>query len=130
MYAIRSYYALRKKPGVEVTGSVPDMRTYLAAANICVVPLKIARGIQNKVLEGMAMEKPIIATPGAATGLKAEPGKEIIVAENGSEMASAIIELLGDIDKQRALGVNASVITSYSIHYTKLYDDNNLVIKC
>jgi len=99
--------ALKKTPGVEVTGSVPDMRTYLAAATLCVVPLKIARGIQNKVLEGMAMEKPVIATPGAATGLKAEPGKEIVVAENASEMASAIIELLGDVDKQRALGVRA-----------------------
>jgi len=118
--------ALKKKPGVEVTGSVPDMRTYLAAANLCVVPLKIARGIQNKVLEGMSMEKPVIATPGAATGLKAEPGKEIIVAENASEMASAIIELLGDIDKQRTLGVNARKYVerehSWATHLSRLIE--------
>jgi sugar transferase (PEP-CTERM/EpsH1 system associated) len=99
--------ALQKNPGVEVTGTVPDMREYLSDAAICVVPLQIARGIQNKVLEGMAMKKPVVATPGAATGLKAVSGKEIVVAENKTEMATVIIELLKDSEKRQRIGTCA-----------------------
>jgi sugar transferase (PEP-CTERM/EpsH1 system associated) len=98
---------LQKLPGIEVTGTVADMRDYLATATLCVVPLQIARGVQNKVLEGMAMEKPVVATPGAATGIKAIPGEEIVVAENESAMASAVIELLNDPARQRTIGASA-----------------------
>ena len=81
--------ALQKRPGIEVTGTVPDIRDYLSNAAICVAPLQIARGIQNKVLEGMAMHKAVVATPGAATGLKAVPAKEIVVADGEGDMAEA-----------------------------------------
>lgn len=99
--------ALKELPGIEVTGTIPDMRTHLATATLCVVPLQIARGIQNKVLEGMAMQKPVVATSGAATGLKAELGKEIIVADDARSMAQAIIQLLNDPARQREIGYQA-----------------------
>jgi sugar transferase (PEP-CTERM/EpsH1 system associated) len=102
-----SVLGLAKLPGVEVTGTVPDMRTHLSTATLCVVPLRIARGIQNKVLEGMATGKPVVASPGAATGLKAVPGEEIVVAVDEVEMAAAIIELLRDPERQRRIGGNA-----------------------
>ena len=98
---------LKKLPGVEVTGTVPDMRAHLAGATLCVVPLMIARGIQNKVLEGMAMAKPVVATSGAATGIKAVVGEDLIVADGAAEMAQAVIDLLGDPARQRVLGQNA-----------------------
>ena len=96
--------ALKTIPGIEVTGTVPDMRDYLATATICVVPLLIARGIQNKILEGMAMGKPVIATKGAATGIRAIDGQEIIVADDASQMAQAIIDLLGNKERLRQIG--------------------------
>jgi len=99
--------ALQKNPGIEVTGTVPDMRECLSDAAICVVPLQIARGIQNKVLEGMAMKKTVVATTGAATGLKAISGKEIVVVENKEEMATVIINLLADKDRCQRVGENA-----------------------
>lgn len=95
---------LGKIEGVEVTGTVPDMRAYLASANVCVVPLLIARGIQNKVLEAMAMAKPVVATFGAATGTKAEHGHEIIVANDEIVMASEIITLLGNSERCHSIG--------------------------
>lgn len=98
---------LKKLPGVEVTGTVPDMRAHLAGATLCVVPLMIARGIQNKVLEGMAMAKPVVATRGAATGIKAVVGEDLIVADGAEAMAKAVIDLLGDPEGQRILGQNA-----------------------
>jgi len=99
--------ALKKRPGIEVTGSVPDMRVHLASATLCVVPLLIARGIQNKVLEGMAMQKPVVATAGAAAGLKAIPGEEVIVVEDSAAMVREIVQLLKDPERQQAIGQNA-----------------------
>jgi sugar transferase (PEP-CTERM/EpsH1 system associated) len=98
---------LQKISGIEVTGTIPDMRAHLATATLCVVPLQIARGIQNKVLEGMAMQKPVVATPGAATGLKAVFGTEIVVAEDNTAMAQAIIDLLNNPERQREIGRKA-----------------------
>ena len=115
---------LKKLPGVEVTGTVPDMRAHLAGATLCVVPLMIARGIQNKVLEGMAMAKPVIATSGAATGIKAVVGEDLIVADGVAAMAQAVIDLLGDPERQRILGQNARAYVerahSWAAHLQRL----------
>ncbi|WP_137938924.1 TIGR03087 family PEP-CTERM/XrtA system glycosyltransferase [Chitinivorax sp. B] len=73
--------ALGQLPGVKVTGSVPDIRPYIAYATLAVAPLRIARGVQNKVLEAMAMAKLIIASPQAAEGIEATRGRDFLVAE-------------------------------------------------
>src|SRR5690606_11948467 len=66
--------ALAQTPGVRVTGFVPDVRDHVAAASVCVAPLHIARGVQNKVLEAMAMARPVVCTPQALEGIPAEHG--------------------------------------------------------
>lgn len=85
---------LAEQPGILVTGGVPDVRPYLAHARAAALPLKIARGIQNKVLEAMAMQLPVLATPGAMTGIQAFPGFEPTVSEQADELANAAIRLL------------------------------------
>lgn len=82
--------------GVEVTGRVPDVRPYLAHAAMVVAPLRIARGIQNKVLEGMAMGKAVVATPQALEGIVAEVGKEVLVGEDPAAQAELVLRLLQD----------------------------------
>jgi sugar transferase (PEP-CTERM/EpsH1 system associated) len=77
--------ALRRVPGVHVSGSVPDIRPYLQHATLVVAPLQVARGVQNKVLEAMAMEKIVIATPQALEGISAVPGAEVIGADGVAE---------------------------------------------
>ncbi|MES2740004.1 MAG: TIGR03087 family PEP-CTERM/XrtA system glycosyltransferase [Pseudomonadota bacterium] len=69
-------------PGVVVTGAVPDTRPYLAHAAMAVAPLRIARGVQNKVLEAMAMQKTVLASPQALEGIDAVPGGEVLVAHD------------------------------------------------
>ncbi|MBT5047939.1 MAG: TIGR03087 family PEP-CTERM/XrtA system glycosyltransferase [Rhodospirillaceae bacterium] len=82
-------------PGVHVTGSVPDIRPYMAHADIIVAPLRLARGIQNKVLEAMAMARPIIASPEALEGIEAEIGRDIISADGAQAFVEQTINLLG-----------------------------------
>lgn len=82
--------ALGEREGVLVTGRVDDVRPYLAHARAVVAPLRIARGIQNKVLEGMAMAKPVVATPQAMEGIQARAGEEVMIAADDLAMIAAI----------------------------------------
>ena len=85
---------LAERPGIVVTGSVPDVRPYLAHAHAAVLPLRIARGIQNKALEAMAMQLPLIATPGAMTGIQPFPGFAPTISEDADTLAAAAIDVL------------------------------------
>jgi sugar transferase (PEP-CTERM/EpsH1 system associated) len=89
---------------VIVTGAVPDIRSWLAAADVVVAPLRIARGIQNKVLEAMAMARPVVASPAAYEGIDAEPGRDLIVADSAEEQAAAIAGLLADPTRAATIG--------------------------
>lgn len=86
--------ALAELPRVHVTGSVPDTRPYLAHAAVAVAPLRIARGIQNKVLEAMAMARPVVASPEAYEGVHAIAGRDLLVADGAEAMASAVTQVL------------------------------------
>ena len=91
-------------PRTIVTGAVPDVRSWLAAADVVAAPLRIARGIQNKVLEAMAMARPVVAAPAAFEGIEAEPGRHLLVADGAKAQAEAIAGLLGDPERARAMG--------------------------
>ncbi|MBP0445133.1 TIGR03087 family PEP-CTERM/XrtA system glycosyltransferase [Roseomonas sp. SSH11] len=82
--------ALASRPGVQVTGAVPDIRPFIAHAAVAVAPLRIARGIQNKVLEAMAMARPVVASPEAYEGVRAVAGQDLLVAASPAEMAARI----------------------------------------
>jgi sugar transferase (PEP-CTERM/EpsH1 system associated) len=92
---------------VFVTGAVADMRSWLAAADIVVAPLKLARGIQNKVLEAMAMAKPVVASAAAFEGIEAVPGRDLLVADDSMATAEMIDGLLAAPDRAAAMGAAA-----------------------
>lgn len=106
--------ALAARPGVRVTGRVADVRPYLARADIAVAPLRLARGIQNKVLEAMAMAKPVLATPEALEGIDAEIGSEVVRAAGADGLAEAALAMLARDDRD-ALGraARACVVSRY-----------------
>jgi sugar transferase (PEP-CTERM/EpsH1 system associated) len=97
--------ALGRMDGVRVTGEVADVRGWLAEAAVVVAPLLLARGIQNKVLEGMAMARPVVASSEAAEGI--DHGGTIHVARDAEAMAAAILGLLDDPEAAAALGMRA-----------------------
>ncbi|MEO0871965.1 MAG: TIGR03087 family PEP-CTERM/XrtA system glycosyltransferase [Pseudomonadota bacterium] len=97
--------ALHGKYGVRVWGEVPDVRPFLAAASCVIVPLQIARGVQNKVLEAMAMECPVLLTPEAATGIDARDGEEWMVAPaDAHAMLDRFRQLWADPQAAHAMG--------------------------
>jgi glycosyltransferase involved in cell wall biosynthesis len=94
--------ALANLPGVFVTGRVTDIRPYIAHATASVAPMRIARGIQNKVLEAMAMARPAVVTPDALEGIDAVAGSELLLAESPEAFAQACIACAAP--EARALG--------------------------
>lgn len=103
----RQVLELRHCDGVAVTGTVADVRPYLQHAALAVAPLRIARGIQNKVLEAMAMQKAVVATPQALEGINARPDTEVIAAPDGKQFAQRITALLRDAEWRTAMGLAA-----------------------
>ena len=98
---------LAKLPGVEVIGSVPDVRPWVAKSRIVVAPLRIARGIQNKVLEAMAMGKAVVASPEALAGLDVTPDANVVVARDAKQWTEQLVRLLQDDDATRNFALAA-----------------------
>lgn len=105
--AVRGLSAI---PGVFVTGAVADIRPYLAHATAAVAPLRIARGVQNKVLEAMAMAKPVLATPEAMEGIRADPALESLIVQGREQAIACALRLLngpeqgiGELGRQSVL---------------------------
>jgi sugar transferase (PEP-CTERM/EpsH1 system associated) len=86
--------ALAAVPGVTVTGAIDDTRDYIAHADCIAAPLRVARGIQNKVLEAMAMEKPVVASTQAAQGIPGMAASELAVAEGAAGIADSVVAVL------------------------------------
>jgi sugar transferase (PEP-CTERM/EpsH1 system associated) len=97
---------LARITGVRVTGQVADVRPYLRHAAAVVAPLRIARGIQNKVLEGMAMAKPTVVTPAALEGIAAVPDEEVLLASDADQFADRVVAAVS-AGADAAFGVNA-----------------------
>ncbi|TFW29679.1 TIGR03087 family PEP-CTERM/XrtA system glycosyltransferase [Massilia arenosa] len=105
--------ALASLPGVKVTGTVPDVRPYVAHAALSVAPLRIARGIQNKVLEAMAMAKTVVVSPQALEGIEAAPGREVLLAEDAGSFAAQVIAALDAPDAAIGHAARDTVETRY-----------------
>lgn len=102
-------------PGVQVTGAVDDVRTWLGAADVVVAPLRIARGIQNKVLEAMAMARSVVVSPAAAEGIDAEAGVHFYIESDVTAEAGRVCSLLDEPLDARKTGAaaRAHVIRHY-----------------
>lgn len=99
--------ALNAMAGVHVWGRVDDIRPWLKAADMALVPLDIARGVQNKVLEAMAMELPVVLTSAAANGIHAVAGHHFAVADSDEALAAQVNRLADTPHLGKAMGIDA-----------------------
>jgi sugar transferase (PEP-CTERM/EpsH1 system associated) len=95
---------LGELPGVTVTGTVPDVRPYLAASSVAIAPLRVGSGTRLKILEALAMRKAMVSTSVGYEGLSLVPGKHLIVADRPQEIAQAIVALMNNPEMRAALG--------------------------
>ena len=105
--------ALASLPQVMVTGTVPDVRPYVAHAALCVAPLRIARGIQNKVLEAMSMAKTVVVSPQALEGIKAAPGRELLLADGIDATVAQVNAALAAPDPAIGRAAREAVVSLY-----------------
>lgn len=115
---------------VDVTGEVEDVRPYLAAASVFVAPMVSGSGIKNKVLEAMAMARPVVVTPLAVEGLPVRSGQDALVADGAAQLAAAIIRLLRDPEGQTRMGKAARSLVEQrytweacAARYEQLYEE-------
>ena len=99
--------SLHNGNGITATGFVDDMRPYYRMADVCVIPLRLARGVQNKVLEAMAMAKAVVATPQAIQGISAKHGEHLLVADDSNAFCHAIMGSLRDDTRRTEMGLRA-----------------------
>lgn len=95
---------LGKNHLITVTGTVKDIRPYLWRATVSIVPLLYGAGIQNKILEAMATGTPVITTPRTLSALQAQPGKDLLIANDAEEFARKTLMLINNPDLMRSVG--------------------------
>lgn len=97
----------RSDPKIEFTGTIPDMRPYLSAATVVVVPLRLGSGTRIKILEACAAGKPVVSTSLGAEGLDLAAEKEIILADDPDQFARSVVTLLRDPARRDAIATSA-----------------------
>jgi sugar transferase (PEP-CTERM/EpsH1 system associated) len=111
----RAIRAFDGEAGVVVTGRVGDVRPYVRGAAVVIAPMRIARGVQNKVLEAMAMAKPVVATPAGLEGIDAQVGAEAVAAASVDAFAREVIRLVEEPEAARRIGeaARARILADY-----------------
>ncbi len=94
-----------QQPGVVVTGAVEDTRPYIASAAVYVAPLRMGGGTRFKLLEAMALARPVVSTRLGAEGFAVQDGRDLLLADSAEEIAAACLRLLAEVDLGRQLGL-------------------------
>ncbi len=118
-------------PDIEITGRVPDLRPYYELSTIFVSPLRLGAGIKNKILEAMAMGKPIVATPLSCDGIPALHGQNVLIAQTDEELAKNAILLLKNAKLREIMIRSGRQLVEQQFtwaHVADLYEDLYLQI--
>ena len=124
--------ALGELDGIIVTGEVENPADYISKAALCIDPVQAGAGMQNKMVEFMAMGKPIVATTVANEGIGAEPGAHVVLADEPEDMAKEILQLFAEPDRATAIGAAARKFVeenwTWEAHFLRLEAEMLLAI--
>jgi polysaccharide biosynthesis protein PslH len=118
----KNVLSLQALDGIEVTGFVPDVRPYLAQSDVSVAPFSIAAGIQNKVLEAMAYCLPVVATSRIGRSLPPIIAEMIELGDTPEELALKVVDLLGDPERRRRVGLESRRRVSVEYNWARCLD--------
>ena len=122
-----------RDPSVEVTGFVEDMRSYYERSKVGIDSLRIGAGMQNKLITGMCMGVPMVATTIANEGIGAEPGIHAIFADDPQEFADAVVEFLTNEEKAATIARQAREFVekywTWEYHFQRLEDHIESLVK-
>lgn len=122
--------ALEKLPNVHVTGTVPDVRPYLHKGSVAVAPFRIARGVQNKVLEAMAASLPVVGTSCAFQGIQATPDDGIKIADEPVQFAEEVLGLLRNEASRQECGLQAQRFVQRYHRWNSCLEQLDSLIQC
>jgi sugar transferase (PEP-CTERM/EpsH1 system associated) len=103
---------LRRRPGITITGEVPDIRPYIREADLYITPLRMGSGTRFKLLEAMAMGKAIVSTRIGAEGIPVEDGRHLLLADEPESFARAVVDLLEDAPRREAFGEQGAMLVA------------------
>jgi polysaccharide biosynthesis protein PslH len=114
--------------GVELVGQVPDVRAYLFGATLVVVPLRLARGVQNKVLEALATGKATVASPQSLAGLRTRGSVPVLSASTPTEWVESVIRLMDDPTERQRLAVDGRRYVEKFHHWDKCLEPLEMIL--
>lgn len=118
-----------RRPGVEVTGRVPDLRPHLNQAAVAVVPLRIGGGTRLKIVEAMSMGRAIVSTTLGAEGIDALHDEHILLADTATDFAEAVVALLDDPGRRTRLGICARRLVTDQYSWESSADQFNVLLE-
>jgi polysaccharide biosynthesis protein PslH len=113
---------LAELPGVAVTGTVPDVKPYLDAAEVAVAPLQIGSGTRLKILEALSMQKAVVSTSLGCEGLAVVSGEHLVVADEPEAFAQSVVTLLGNPELRATLGANGRTLVEAEYRWEQCGD--------
>jgi glycosyltransferase involved in cell wall biosynthesis len=119
---------LEKYPGVSVTGFVEDIRAYLAACNVYVVPIRYGAGTRLKILEALAMGKAVVSTTIGAEGLQVTQGENILISDEQYQFASQIFELIKNKSLKEKLSLNGRILVEKQYDWSIIAKNLNTLL--
>ena len=111
---------LRRDPNIEITGEVPDPRPYIAQATVYIAPLRVGGGTRFKLMEAMAMRRPIVTTRLGCEGFDITPGREMMLADAPVDFADAVLALLNEPTRARSMTENAFAIVAQQYDWSAI----------
>ena len=130
-YPVPEISRLAHADEIEVTGFVTDVRPYVKHASVVVVPLRVGGGTRLKILEALAMSKPLVSTTVGAEGIEAVPDRDLVIADRPEEFADEVVSLLSQTERRQALGAAGYRLVHNQYNWERIVKDlEKIYVQC